>query len=145
MAIALSDAVAQQQAQALADAFSGGFIRIFSGTRPANPYMAETGTLLGVVSVNAVANAGLHYVANGGAVSKAAEQWAFKALATGTVSWFRLVTAGDTGAEDPEALRIDGDIGTPSLPADMTWKSTAVTNGVPYTIDSFVYLIQPIG
>lgn len=141
----LSQALAATQTALLASQFAGGFIRLFSGAAPATPDMAETGTLLGIVTVNGLGGAGLHFTASGAVLSKADETWLFRALATGTVGWFRVVQPGDTGANDLTALRIDGSVGLPADAADMTWESLAVTSGLPYTIDSFLYLIQPIG
>lgn len=145
MTIGLSNALAQQQTQKLVDTFSGGFIRIFSGTRPADASAAEAGTLLGEVSVNGLSGAGLHFTADGTVLAKATEQWVFKALAAGPATWFRIVQAGDTGLDDSTAKRLDGDVGTPSAPGDMTWQSTTLVPGAHYTIDSFLYVINPIG
>lgn len=146
MAISLSNALAQTQAALLASQFAGGFIRLFSGAKPATPDLAETGTLLGVVSVDAVSGAGLHFQASGPALLNAPdENWWFRALANGTVGWFRIVQPGDTGANDLNALRIDGTVGTSLAPGDMNWVSTDVTAGLPYSLDSFLYLIHPIG
>jgi hypothetical protein len=143
--IALSNALAEAQTSLMASQLSGGFIRLFSGTRPTSADKAEAGVLLGIVTVAGLAGAGLHYAAGGAVLQKAAEPWVFRALADGVVSWFRVVATGDTGGNDLSALRLDGDVGTPAAPGDMTWKNTAVSNGVVYTLDTFIYLIQPIG
>lgn len=132
--------------EALASAFNGGSIRIFAGAMPATPELAETGTLLGIVTVNGVTGAGLHYTSQGTVLSKAAlEQWVFTGLASNTAAWFRVVTLSDTGADDPNAVRIQGQIGTALAPSDMVWTDTTVVQGTPYTLDSFAYMIQPIG
>lgn len=140
----LSDALAATQTTLLASQFNGGFIRLFSGPKPATPGDSETGALLGVVTVNAAAGAGLHFNASGSALQKSPESWVFKALSTGTVGWFRLVQAGDTGGADINALRIDGSVGGPSEPTDMNWETLSVVADQVYTIDSFVYFIQPV-
>jgi hypothetical protein len=141
----LSNALAATQAALLVGQFNGGFIRLFSGAPPASPDMAETGTLLGIVTVNGLVGAGLHFTASGAVLAKADEMWLFRALSSDSVGWFRLVQPGDTGANDLTALRIDGSVGTSIVPGDMQWTSLAVTLGLAYTIDSFLYLIQPIG
>lgn len=142
----ISSGLGQLLTQALANALTGGSIRIFAGSVPVAPKLAETGTLLGVVSVNAVAGAGLHYTADGTVLVKSAsERWVFKALAAGTATWFRVVSAADTGADDAAAVRIQGLIGTSTAPQDMVWTDLTVLAGAPYTIDSFTYLVQPIG
>lgn len=145
MSIDLSTPLAQIQAAATAAALNGGFIRLFTAPRPAKSRNAETGTLLGIVTVGAVAGAGLHFVAVDGSIVKANEVWAWKALASGDAAWFRMVQPGDTGEEDPSAVRLDGDIGTGVTPTDMVWDSPAVTAGVTYSEDAFTYFIQPVG
>ena len=142
----LSGALAQTQTNLLKSQFDGGFIRLFSGSKPATSDMAETGTLLGIVTVGAVDGAGLHFDASGATLSKSAvEDWYFRALATGTVGYFRLVAPGDDGTADLDALRLSGTVGTAALPADMNWDSTAVVTGLAYSLDSFLYIINPIG
>lgn len=144
MTIALSNALAATQSALLAGQFTGGFLRIFAGTRPATAASAETGTLLGIVTNDGVPGSGLHFTASGAVMQKTAEPWVFTGVAAGTASWFRLVQPSDTGATDGSALRIDGDIGTVSGDAgDMNFASLAVAPGVPYSIDQFFYLIQP--
>lgn len=146
MTIALSNALADTQSALLASQFNGGFIRLFSGPRPETAASGETGALLGIVSNNGLAGSGLHFTSSGSVMQKADEPWLFYGLASGTATWFRLVRPGDTGLTDGAALRIDGDIGTVAgEPGDMNWISNTVTAGVPYTLDQFFYLIQPVG
>lgn len=144
MPLALSTALAQRQTDSLAQVFSGGFLRIFAGTKRGSPDQAETQTLLGVVSVDALAGAGLHLVADGAALAKSSEVWAFKALANGTATWFSLVTAHDHGDSRTTDERLDGTIGDTDAPGDMTWSTQAVVLDRFYTIDSFLYLLLPI-
>ena len=145
MTIALSNALAAAQTALLASQFAGGFIRLFDTLPPATPDRAEVGTLLGVISVDGLAGAGLHFTAAGATLSKADEPWVFKALASGAVKAFRLVAPGDTAGNDLSAKRIDGVVGTPDAPADMNFISTTVVAGASYTLDSFLYLIHPVG
>lgn len=145
MSIELSSGLSQQRIQALADAFSGGAIRIFAGTRPDSPDDAEAGTLLGIVTVDGLPDTGLHFVAAGDALTKANEAWVFQALASDVATWFRVVAPDDTGTASLTQRRIDGDIGTTEAPGDMTWETIQVKKGVHYTLDSFVYFINPIG
>ena len=146
MTIALSNALAATQTALLATQLTGGFVRLFSGGRPASPDMAETGTLLGIVTNEGIADAGLSFLAAGAVLQKTAQPWVFTGLANGAATWFRIVQPGDTGDNDMTALRIDGDIGVvDGTPGDMNWINTNVVLGVPYTLDQFLYLIQPIG
>lgn len=140
----LSDALAATQTALLVSQFNGGFLRLFTGSAPANPGAAETGTLLGTVSVNGAAGAGLHFTSNGPTLQKADEAWAFKALADGTVGHARLVQAGDDGTASLTAKRIGITVALPGVPADMNWESLDVLADQFYTIDSFLYLVQPV-
>jgi hypothetical protein len=140
----LSYALADDQTALMVSRFTGGFVRLFTGAPPVNSDQAETGTLLGVVSVNAQAGAGLHFVNTGPALQKAEENWAFKALATGTVGWFRLVQPGDSGGNSLTARRLDGVVGLLTEAADMNWETLDVAVDQFYTIESFLYLIQPV-
>lgn len=141
----LSQALAATTTAQRATQFAGGFIRLFSGPPPTSPDKAETGTLLGIVTVDGLAGAGLHFTSAGAVLQKSAEQWLFRALATGVVGWFRIVQPGDTATDDLTALRIDGTVGTSTAPGDMQWTDLNVTSGLVYSIDTFLYLIQPIG
>lgn len=144
--IALSQALYDAMAAKLVATFNGGFIRLFGGTRPSSASEAETGTLLGIVSVGAAEGIGLHFLpASDGFYNLPTERMAFRGLADGTATWFRLVAPGDTGANSTTEPRIDGDIGTFDAPADMMWLSTVVGLGNSYTLDSFYYRIHPMG
>ena len=144
--ISLSAALLGQLTAQLVSMFNGGSIRVFAGPRPDDPSHAETGTLLGVVSVDATAGAGVHFVAGrNGFYNAPYEHLAFRASASGEARWFRLVGPGDTGSHSTSEPRIDGSIGTFEAPGDMAWATTTVTVGSFYTLDSFVYLIHPMG
>ena len=144
--ISLSAALLQNAAATLAATFNGGTIRVFAGERPVDASHAETGTLLGVVTVNAVDGAGLHFqVFANGFGSIVTERAQFRGLDSGDATWFRLVAPGDTGGDSNTAARIDGSIGVFDDPGDMAWLTTAVSAGGVYTIDSFNYFIHPMG
>lgn len=146
MAITLSSGMSLAVTTPIIAALNGGFMRIFSGTRPATSDLAETGTLLGIVYTSGVSGAGLHYSASGPTIfNKTGDRWVFTAVASGTATWFRLVTPSDTGATSTTQVRLDGSIGSSVAPADMVWVSPVVTSGAVYTIDSFIYLLQPVG
>lgn len=143
MAITLSTALASRQAQQLAQALTGGFIRIFAGPRPDSADMAEPSEPLAIVTTRGVTGAGLTFQAGGASVTKSAYPWAFKGLAAGTATWFRVVGPADDGRPSISQVRIDGDIGTPDNPGDMTWENPAIEAGSLYSLDTFVYLINP--
>lgn len=144
--ISLSAALLQNAAATLVANFNGGSLRVFAGARPTDASRAETGTLLGVATVNAVDGAGLLFqpFANGFGVV-VGQRVQFRALASGDAAWFRLVGPGDTGGDSNTAARIDGSIGTFNAPGDMAWLTLAVSTGGLYTIDSFNYFIHPMG
>lgn len=128
----------------LAGTLTGGTIRLFTGDPPIDPDHEETGVLLGIATVSATPGAGLHFSVSGNAMEKADELWAFRALATGQAGWFRFVGAVDAGGASLSAPRIDGVIGGPGVPCDMNWDDTTVTAGTFYTLNSFLYLTQPV-
>ena len=141
-------ALATARGHSLADIFKYGVIRIYSGSQPASPQEAETGTLLleisesgGAFVADADANGLLWDAYVDGVLSKdAAQTWSDAGIATGTAGWGRIYDNGfDTGADAGEAFnRIDFSVGTSG--ADLTM-ATAVTIGNTKTIDSFDLII----
>lgn len=140
MAVSLSSFAADAALAALKTQFDGGTIRIFSGTRPATPSAAETGTLLGVVTLRGEPGVGLEYQVVEANLAKPMTPWVFTALADGDAEWFRVVGADDDHLLNYNVPRLDGDIDVVS-PADMVWSSVTVAKGMHYTIDEFVYLL----
>lgn len=140
--------VATARGHSLADIFKYGVIRIYSGSQPASPQEAETGTLLleisesgGAFVADADANGLLWDAYVDGVLSKDGSQtWSGAGIATGTAGWGRVYDNGfDTGADAGEAFnRIDFSVGTTG--ADLTM-ATAVTIGNTKTIDSFDLII----
>lgn len=128
--------------------FDKGAIYIYSGPQPLSADSAVTGTLLGVVSVDAgtftpgsPANGLSFETPTGGAVSKSAANWKFTGLAAGTAGWFRLVgNPIDNGAASATLPRMDGSVGTPGA-ADMGLSNIAVALGSPSTVDVFQFTV----
>ena len=72
-----------------------------------------------------------------GAVAKAASNWQFTGLATGSAGWFRFKgNAVDAGSSSTTHVRLDGSIATSG--GDMTIGNINVTTGAPNTVDQFV-------
>lgn len=122
--------------------FDDGYIRIYSGTVPADADAALGGaTELVTYSDNGAsegAGNGLDLAASaaGGAISKAAAQvWKGTAGATGTASFFRYEQTGDGGGASTTAIRIQGTVG--GAGADLFVASTTFTSSVEYTLDIF--------
>lgn len=101
-----------------ADAGSGaGKLEIRSGTRPANPSDAATGTLLATVVLAdpsfGSASSGSSTIADPGSVN---------AVATGTATWFRVLTSAD-------AACFDGKVTGTGDGGDLTLASTSIVSG----------------
>jgi hypothetical protein len=129
---------------ALKDVFQDGVLKIYSGSQPASPDNAPSGTLLlqitvasGVFVAGAFDN-GLEFgAAAAGAIAKAAgETWSGVATVSGTAGWFRFCgNATDAGAVSTALPRIDGSVGVSG--ADLNMASTAIVSGSTYSIDTF--------
>jgi hypothetical protein len=96
---------------------NGGTISIRSGTQPATPETAVTGTLLATVSLNATAFG----AASNGTITAAAIVGDVTADATGTATWFRMWRSDGTTAV------LDGSVGTSG--ADLNINSIAIQAG----------------
>jgi hypothetical protein len=128
----------------MAGALSTGVIEIYTGAQPATANDPVSGTLLGTVTTNGAAftpgsaTNGLTFAtAADGAVAKAASNWQFTGLATGSAGWFRFKgNAVDAGSSSTTHVRLDGSIATSG--GDMTIGNINVTVGAPNTVDQFV-------
>lgn len=127
-----------------------GVIAIYSGTQPTSADDVETGTLLGLVTVDAgaftggVATNGLEMgTSTDGVLSKAsAEDWKMIGLAAaglGTVAgWFRwYANAFATGASTT-AVRLDGAVGSTSS-FELQMSNTTITEDGETIINTFTY------
>lgn len=101
----ISNAAARAMLDALTALLNGGSIKIYTGTRPADPDTALAGnTLLGTLPLSATAF-GAATDADPGALATAnAITSDTTADATGTATWFRAVGSGGTAV-------IDGNVG----------------------------------
>lgn len=125
-------------------AFVNSVIYIYSGSQPADPDNAVSGTLLGIVTKNGDTFAfgsptnGLNYDAPvAGVASKAAaEDWKFDGIADGTAGWFRQMgNASDALGSSTTLCRMDGSVGTSG--ADLNLSNIAIITDAPNTIDVF--------
>lgn len=124
--------------------FADGVIYIYSGAQPAGADSAVSGTLLGIVTVNAGAFAfgsptnGLEFdtASSGTLVKAAAETWQFAGITNGTAGWFRLMgNATDSLGASTTLPRLDGSIGT--FGADLNLSSVSIVTSAVNTIDQF--------
>lgn len=102
---------------------SNGLLRIYDGSRPASGGTATT--LLAELALSATA-AG---AASSGALTLSAITQDSSANATGTATWFRIVTSGGT-------FVIDGSVGTSG--SDLNLTTTSIVSGQPVSVTSFV-------
>lgn len=83
------------QADALGAVFDGGTLEIYTGTQPADPNSAATGTLLCTITIPNPAFG----AAASGVISKSGT-WQDTAVATGTAGWARFISAATTETFD---------------------------------------------
>lgn len=98
-----------------------GTIKIYSGTRPANPNASITGTLLATVTCAATA-----FGTASSGVATLADPAAVTAVATGTATHFRAAQGGGTAV-------FDGDVTATGGGGDLTLATTSITSGL--TVD----------
>jgi hypothetical protein len=117
MAISITAAAANSMAAALATAIgAAATIEIRSGSKPATPETAASGTLLVTVAVSG------SFTASGGSIT-AADPAAAAPAASGTAGYFRLKTSGGTAI-------LDGTVTATGGGGDMQLGSTTITTGV---------------
>lgn len=105
---------------------SAGLLRIYDGTRPADPDTAVTSqTLLAELTLSDPSAA----AASGGVLTFSAITDDSSANATGTASWFRVVDSDGNGV-------IDGDVGTSST--DLELNTTSIVVGGTVEVSAFV-------
>lgn len=114
MALTISAAAAQAMGAALAtDIGSAATIEIRTGSKPATPETAASGTLLATVAISG------SFTSSGGALT-AADPASVTVAATGTAGYFRVKTSGGTA-------KIDGTVGTSG--ADMNLSTVSLVAG----------------
>jgi hypothetical protein len=124
MALAYSTALRTTRMDAITTAIgSSGLLRIYDGSRPASGGAATT--LLAELALTATAAPG----AASGVLTFSAISNDASSNATGTATWFRVVTSGGT-------FVIDGSIGTSG--SDLNVTTTSVVTGSPFQVTSFV-------
>jgi len=125
----------------LAGALHLGLINVYSGAQPANADAAATGTLLGVVSVNASGTGLTFDTPTAGTLSKLpSEVWQMTGTVAGTAGWFRFFAAGGNPAiSSTVEVRLDGSIATTG--GDLNMSNVHVTVGSPHTIDVFQFVL----
>jgi hypothetical protein len=114
MTLKISAALAQAAGAAMAtDIGSAATIEIRSGTKPATPETAASGTLLATVDISG------SFSSTGGVLT-ASDPASVTIDTTGTAGYFRVKTSGGTA-------KIDGDIATSG--SDMNLATVALSSG----------------
>ena len=118
MALTVAAASANAMGTALAtDIGSGSIIEIRSGSKPATPETAASGTLLVSITVSG------SFSSTGGVLT-AADPASASPAASGTAGYFRLKKSGGTAV-------LDGTVTATGGGGDMQLGSTTITTGVP--------------
>jgi|SRR6478752_3804805 len=119
--MALTVAAASTQAMGVALATNIGAsstIKIYSGTKPATPETAASGTLLVTIPISG------SFTSTTNGTLTAADPAAASPAASGTAGYFRLATSGGTAV-------LDGTVTATGGGGDMTLGSTSINTGVP--------------
>ena len=111
---------------AMFDLLNTGFLRIYSGTQPANVAAGITGTLLASLTFGATAFA----AASGGSKTANAITQDSSADATNTATHYRCF------ASDGTTAHADGSVGTSG--ANLNLNSVAISSGAAVACSSFV-------
>ena len=101
---------------------ASGFLRIYDGTRPASGGTATT--LLAELTCNAT----FAPAASGGVLTLNAITQDTSANATGTATWFRIVTSGGT-------FMVDGNVGTSG--SDLNLNTVSIVSAAAVSVTSF--------
>jgi hypothetical protein len=123
MALAYSTTLRNAKLDAITSAVgASGFLRIYDGSRPATGGSATT--LLAELTLNAT----FAPAASGGVLTLNAITSDTSANATGTATWFRIVTSGAT-------FVIDGNVGTSG--SDLNLNTTSIVTAATVAVSSF--------
>lgn len=122
--------------------FTNAVIGCYTGTQPTNADAAETGVLLGYITVGSGAftpgnpTNGLNWnTASNGVLTKPnATEWSITPVAAGTIGYMRLYANNRVLGASSSAVRIDMNCGVGS--GDVRWSNTGFLVGVKNTIDS---------
>lgn len=127
MALRKNDGLRNAQADAFGDIFNSGKLQIRSGTQPADPDDAASGTL--IAEINLPSNA--FTAAASGAISKSGS-WAASAVATATAGWGRFISSDTLKTFDVSVAEVG---------ADLTITEQDVVTGDAVRVTSFTFTV----
>jgi hypothetical protein len=135
MAIRINTAARNAAADAVANLVNGGTgagrLRIYSGSQPATPATAPSGTLLAEFTLSDPAFAA---AASGSAALDVTPALTDDGIAAGTAGWFRIVDS--TEAAGSGLGIIDGSVTATGGGGDLTLNTTTISVGVSVEITS---------
>ena len=141
MAIKLSTGLRNAAADGIGNAMdTTGRINVYTGTPPANPQAAATGTLLATLTMAADAFG----VAATGAIAAGTITGDSSADATGTAGWFRMYKTIDTAPNLAGAVadkRIDGTVTATAGGGDITFDSVSFVAGGAINMTGFTLTV----
>jgi hypothetical protein len=124
----LSNSSASVAADAVVDTLDGGKVRVYTGTQPANPGVAASGTLLVELTLPTPAfGSASSGVATANTIPRGS------VVATGTPGWFRVLQSNGTTAV------FDGSVGTVAGDYDMVIGSSSLASGSELEVNSLTY------
>lgn len=124
------------------DLFANAVIGCYTGTQPTNADAAETGVLLGYITLASgeftpgTSTNGLNFDAasNGILAKPTADEWSITPIAAGTIGYCRLYDNARTLGASSSAVRMDMNCGVGT--GDIRWSNTSFLVGVKNTLDS---------
>jgi hypothetical protein len=121
------------------NAMDGGFLRIYSGTVPADADAAISGPVLLVqLSLNGLGVSGLTFEAPAvnGIISKTtAEVWQGTNVSAGTATFFRFVKGSDLHGVSTTEVRLQGSVAV--VGGELNLSSVTLSNGAQQTVNHF--------
>jgi hypothetical protein len=114
-------------------AWTDPVIEVRDGTQPNDPDSADTGNLLGLITLPTTD----YFSAAADGVISANGSWSGEAYSTGTPTWFRMMEAADIGTYSTTAIRLDGSLGGPGSLADIELDNATITASDTLAFTSF--------
>lgn len=126
MPIRTAVSVRDEQVKIVSARATNGYIRIYSGTQPAKPELAATGTLLAELRLAGFTGP------KGDATLRAEMITKDTGRATGRAKWYRVVQ------EDGKTAVFDGDITLQGKGGSLEFDSVEVQKGAEVSLQSFI-------
>ncbi len=117
-------------ANAMAGLWNSGTVKIYSGSQPADPQTAPSGTLLATINIPSTAFG----AASSGVASKSGT-WSATVANSGTAGWFRMTSSDTTEI-------MDGTVDVAGNSPDMVLDSTSLVASGTVTVSTFT-ITQP--